>query len=280
MRNLTKKAGGVLALMAVLAAAGLDGACAQDSAEISAPSLDERITEATGRNRLIVFKAAIEDGKLVVFGVTPEPDQRVTLDGEHLARSDERHFFEFARTYLPSDCIVKLKAGRRKAKAVVQYCGPEGPRGKAGAAGKPGASGPRGTSDRAGVYRFSGEIGPISNGPSAPTVFAGETVDITLAEGQRILGNAQGALGLSGENTGVGRVGLCYQLQPDGLVLDFNGDDFLLVTFIPQRQVYSAGGSIALPAGTYRVGFCVQNLGDVSLDDNDVAQGWVMITSE
>jgi hypothetical protein len=286
MRDLRKKAGSVLAFAVVLAAASPDGAGAQSTATGAAtaePSLEARIAEAVQTKRLVVFAAAIEGGKLVVTGVAPEPDQRVTLDGEYLTRSDERHYFEFARTYLPPDCIVKLTAGRRKAKAVVQYCGPEGPRGKVGPAGDRGArgaSGPRGAGDVAGIHRFSGRIETIAGGPSAPAVFAGPTVDVMVGVGQRIFGTAQGALGLTGSKTGAGRVGLCYQSLPEGPVLDINGNDFLLVTFIPERQVYSGSGSVALPPGEYRLGFCVQNLGDAVLDDNDVAQGWVMVMNE
>jgi len=286
MRDFWKKAGGALALAIILAAAGPDDARAQTAAAgdgSSAASLEAQIAEAVELNRLVVFKAAIEGGKLVITGVTPEPDQRVTLDGEYLVRSDERQYFEFSRTYLPPDCIVKLNAGRRKAKAVVQYCGPEGPRGKVGPAGDRGArgaSGPQGAGDIAGVHRFSGRIEAIAGGPTAPTVFAGRTVDVVLGVGQRIFGTAQGALGLSGGKIGAGRVGLCYQSLPDGPVLDVNGNDFLLVTFIPERQVYSGSGSVALPPGSYRIGFCVQNLGEATLDDNDVAQGWVMVMNE
>ncbi|MCT8973387.1 hypothetical protein [Microbaculum marinisediminis] len=256
---------------------------AQDQAATasSLPPLDgERISAAAARNKLVVFDAAIAGGKLMVRGVASEPGQLVRLDGRYRTRSDERQYFEFAHVYLPDDCIVRLRAGNRRARAVVQNCGPRGRKGRPGARGAAGGPGPAGASGIAGTYGFSGQVGPIAGGPSEPPVFAGETVDLTVTDGQRILGAAQAALGLTGDKTSAGRVGLCYQSLPDGPVQDVNGSDFLLVTFTAERQIYSAGGSVQVPPGPYRIGFCVQNLGDAPLDDNDVAQGWVMVTSE
>ena len=77
MRDFWKKAGGALALAIILAAAGPDDARAQTAAAgdgSSAASLEAQIAEAVELNRLVVFKAAIEGGKLVITGVTPEPD--------------------------------------------------------------------------------------------------------------------------------------------------------------------------------------------------------------
>ncbi|WP_436643381.1 hypothetical protein [Microbaculum sp. FT89] len=271
------------ALLAVLGVSAVDAGRAQDRAAPanSLPPLDEeRIGAAATASKLIVLDAAIAGGKLIVRGVTPEPGQPVRLDGRYRTRSDDRQYFEFAHVYLPGDCIVKLRAGNRRARAVVQYCGPRGRKGRSGARGAAGEPGPRGASGIAGTYGFSGKIGPIAGGQSEPPVFAGATVELTVMEGQRILGGAQAALGLTGGKLTAGRVGLCYQSLPGGSVRDVNGGDFLLVTFTAERQVYSASGSVQVPPGPYRIGFCVQNLGDAPLDDNDVAQGWVMVTNE
>jgi hypothetical protein len=79
-----------------------------------------------------VTDAKVQAGKLRVAGQTPNASQNVTLDGRFTVKSGANKVFSFALTnYLPSDCIVDLKAGTSTGSGVVANCGARGlaPRG-------------------------------------------------------------------------------------------------------------------------------------------------------
>jgi hypothetical protein len=79
-----------------------------------------------------VTDAKVQAGKLIVTGQTPNASQAVTLDGRFTVKSAANKVFSFALTnYLPSDCIVDLKAGTSAGSGVVANCGARGlaPRG-------------------------------------------------------------------------------------------------------------------------------------------------------
>ncbi|HEX9904633.1 MAG TPA: carbohydrate-binding protein, partial [Propylenella sp.] len=81
---------------------------------------------------IVVTEAKIQAGELIVEGKTPSASQKITLDGRFTVTSDGAKVFAFGlANYLPSDCIVDLKAGAKARKAVVADCGPQGvtPRG-------------------------------------------------------------------------------------------------------------------------------------------------------
>lgn len=110
-----------------------------------------KIEKALGKKKFAIAKAAIEDGKLVVAGVTERPRQRVRLDGRYTTQSGANRVFSFEKTYWPEGCEVKVTAGRANRRALVQYCGPEGPEGPTGPEGPMGPIGLRGP---------QGETGP------------------------------------------------------------------------------------------------------------------------
>ena len=85
---------------------------------------------------VIVTDAKIQSGRLIVTGRTPAPNQQVKLDNLYLAKSNATKVFSFNITnYLPSDCIVDLRAGTASGSGVVANCAGWGlvPRGAWGA---------------------------------------------------------------------------------------------------------------------------------------------------
>lgn len=81
---------------------------------------------------LVIEDATIEGGALIVTGKAPQPSQTITLDGRFTQTSSGQRNFKFSLVdYRPSDCIVRISAGKADATAVVANCGPQGvsPRG-------------------------------------------------------------------------------------------------------------------------------------------------------
>lgn len=112
--------------MAGLLPAG--GAVALDDLRQSALEAEEvvlaaKIDRARRSDDASIVKAAIEDGVLVVVGVTADPKQKVTLDGTFRDRSGSDRVFTFEEIYLPDDCLVVVRTGNARLEALVQYCG-------------------------------------------------------------------------------------------------------------------------------------------------------------
>ena len=124
---------------------------------------------------------------------------------------------------------------------------------------------------------MGGLIATIPGG-SANYVFAGPTVSVAYAAGQRITGSISAALSTSA-GVASGDAGLCHQLNGAGALTNF-GPVFLTVEWDTTRVPTTVGASVnGLAAGNYTVGFCVRNNGVQSLDLNDFNQGWVMVTN-
>lgn len=48
----------------------------------------------------------------------------------------------------------------------------------------------------------------------------------------------------------------------------------------PKKTLLSASASVGLPAGTYKVGYCIKNKSiAINLTANDYVNGWVMVTN-
>jgi hypothetical protein len=90
--------------------------------------IGSRTAEAAG---ITVTDAKVAAGRLIVTGTTPGPSQSLKLDNHFTVNSNGAGLFTFRLNYLPSDCIVDLKAGAATGTAVVANCGPRGlsPRG-------------------------------------------------------------------------------------------------------------------------------------------------------
>lgn len=130
--------------------------------------LELELANAARRGQFSIVKAAVESGRLVVDGVTARPFQLVILNGRFRTKSNVGSVFRFSRAYLPENCVVKARSGGAMRKALVQYCGPEGPEGPAGPEGSRGPAGPKGPK---GVAGASGPDGP--EGATGPQGVAG-----------------------------------------------------------------------------------------------------------
>jgi hypothetical protein len=76
---------------------------------------------------IIITDAKVQGGRLIVTGQTPNARQQVKLDDRYTATSSASKAFAFNITdYLPSDCIVEIKAGSLAATAVVSNCAATG----------------------------------------------------------------------------------------------------------------------------------------------------------
>jgi hypothetical protein len=120
-----------------------------------------------------VRKAAIENGALIIAGTTTKPRKIVRLDGKYTTRSNRHGSFQFKKRYLPDDCIVHVKSGRKSVTALVQNCGPQGKPGQDGKRGPKGETGPLGAT---GPQGSTGPQGPQGNpGPQGPQGIQGDT---------------------------------------------------------------------------------------------------------
>lgn len=180
-------------------------------------------------------------------------------------------------------------AGPSGATGAVGPVGPTGPQGVPGGTGLTGPTGPTGPQGPSGPQGATGVVtivdfhGPIADlaGDATSPVFAGPTATVTTSASQKMTGAAVAPLGKStlGENNVV--VGLCYKstviggpttlFLPNALVVEISSGG--------PRHMYSAAASVQPGAGTWAVGFCAQNQGGSTLNDNGNVNGWVMVTN-
>ncbi len=159
--------------------------------------------------------------------------------------------------------------------------GPGGADGAPGATGSPGAKGGDGTDGAPGpsgvvaTHGFGGSIGTITGtGTGAGDwQFAGATASVTVADGQRITATAAMALG-AGSSTVVGS-DICSQPQAGAIAPIGNH----LTTGVSARQVLTAVATFTPGAGFYTIGACVRVSSGSMLDNNDVTDGWFIVTN-
>jgi len=155
--------------------------------------------------------------------------------------------------------------------------GPAGPQGPKGDKGDTGGIGPPGSNGRDNIVqgaRWAGSIGFLA--PSADWKFAGPTVTVATDGTQALTAAATASLGAT--TPGDFHASVCTA-QGGGTPTPFNSPaDFTIVTARPARNSFGAANSFVPGAGTYTVGFCVQN-SSTDLDTNDWATGWVVVTN-
>lgn len=128
-----------------------------------------------------------------------------------------------------------------------------------------------------GVYPFGGPVGTISAG-ATDWVFAGPTVSLTVAAGQKLVGSAQVPLGKTTATRQSFAYGLCYRTGTT--MTNFLGYSYSIAEIDSSpRRPYAAAASASPAAGTYTVGYCVRNGGADPLDNNDYVSGWVLLTN-
>ena len=184
-------------------------------------------------------------------------------------------------------------AGPQGATGLQGIAGPAGPEGPAGPQG---ATGPQGIAGPAGFVAsstFSGSIGTIGVN-ATQFVFAGPTVNVTTTATQSITGAVQAPLGIlpnfspfcSGASTSSSCFAyfgydLCYRAAGSSAVLtNFTGSAHSIgeVGAVTGRGSFTAAASLIPGAGTWQVGYCVLNSGLYPLNNNDILNGWILVT--
>ena len=169
-------------------------------------------------------------------------------------------------------------AGATGATGATGAQGPPGATGAQGPTGPQGAQGPQGPSGVVSVFSFSGFI-PAIAGSASNYVFAGPTTSVTVNGSQRVTASASAVLGLSAGGPQSAAVGICWQVGP-GSINNFIGGNYMAPYMTTNRLLYSASASVLLPAGTYKIGFCVLNFGgSQAISNNDYVNGLAMVTN-
>jgi hypothetical protein len=149
--------------------------------------------------------------------------------------------------------------------------------------GDPGPQGPSGVVE---VLAFQGAVGDVV-GPFSGFRFIGDTVNVTVADGQRITGSATAVLGIA---TAIGifvDFDLCYRETPSGTIQTFSANPlraFLRILGTP----YTANASrVFSTGGVYEVGYCIDpsllgagNEDELTGTDSQNVAGWLMVTNE
>ena len=186
-----------------------------------------------------------------------------------VAASATRTAKKFAKKY------AKSYAAQYARRFAIQ--GPPGPQGAKGDKGDTGSVGPPGTNGKDNIVqgaRWAGSIGFLA--PSADWKFAGPTVTVSTNGTQALTAAATASLGAT--SPGYIHTSVCTA-QGGGTPTPFNSPaDYTIVNAETVGNSFGAANSFVPGAGTYTVGFCVQNI-TTNLDNNDWATGWVVVTN-
>jgi hypothetical protein len=93
-----------------------------------------------------------------------------------------------------------------------------------------------------------------------------------------LTGSAEAPLGLNA-GTELVAIGLCYQPNAGGTIVNFVGSAYSVHQMVAERRNYSAAGSVVPGPGVWRVGMCVWHSGANQISNNDFVNGWVMVTN-
>lgn len=158
--------------------------------------------------------------------------------------------------------------------------GPKGETGETGPAGPPGADGAPGHDGAPGsggvvtTHGFSGSIGTITGTGTGlgDWKFVGATDAVTVTAGQRITANA--VFGLGAASAVAVASDICS--QPLGGKPTPVGNH--LTTSVSTRQVLTATQTFTPAAGFTTVGACIAIANGQTLDNNNIEDGWFMVT--
>jgi hypothetical protein len=159
--------------------------------------------------------------------------------------------------------------------------GPAGPQGENGATGAQGATGVLDTKMFAGP--LPDEIPATKVEPSWGSM-VGPTVIITTTATQKLVGSAVAVFG-STQGTKFW-FGLCYQASGATGPTGFAGWNVAEADSTPNKLPYAAAATVTPGAGTWQVGYCVNNLGSNfpaqpanPLNNNGSVNGWVQVVN-
>jgi hypothetical protein len=105
--------------------------------------------------------------------------------------------------------------------------------------------------------------------------FFGPNRQITVNGKQKIAGFGSAVFGTTSGTSRIA-VSLCYR-QDGGAITSIGDDNHLIADADAARRTFPVAASKTLPAGTYAVGYCVQNRGPKVLGNNDYVTGWIMV---
>ena len=179
-----------------------------------------------------------------------------------------------------------------------------GKTGKTGAAGKNGTngkSGTNGTNGRNGLNGLQGSPGVVASASAADEisdiagvaagatdpgwVFAGPTVRLTITAAERVIASFTGALGTTQAGGANVETDICYRSTATGsAIVEASDSNYTILKIAQNTRVTATNHVIVQPgAGTFDVGLCADNpatdtTASTTLDDNDYAQGWAVVT--
>lgn len=151
--------------------------------------------------------------------------------------------------------------------------------GTQGPAGPQGPQGPQGPSGVVATGTISGLVG-IAAGSSTAWVFAGPTINVTTTATELITGAVQAPLGTIATEVASFKYDLCYRAAGSSVApVNFAGANASAGEVTSAATVpFPAMGSVMPGSGTWEVGYCLLNSGAASLDHNDFANGWIIVT--
>lgn len=100
---------------------------------------------ASPASALVVERAEISEGRLIIEGIAKRAGQMIFLEGTSLkAKADREKKFTISASFRPDDCRVTLREAGVQKSFLVADCGPVGERGPTGLPGPRGATGATG----------------------------------------------------------------------------------------------------------------------------------------
>ena len=125
------------------------------------------------------------------------------------------------------------------------------------------------------VVDFSGEAtDEVSPGESWQ--FFGPTRQITVTEKQKIIGSGSAVFGTTSGTSRIA-VSLCYLKKGSEVITSMAENNHLIADADAARRTFALSVSAQLPAGVYSVGYCVNNRGPQTLNNNNYVNGWIMV---
>ena len=203
----------------------------------------------------------------------------VASTGTSIAAS---HYLITSTKQIKPSVLTKLK-GAKGPKGNTGANGANGSTGAAGATGAAGSTGATGATGASGVVTTAAFNGGSTTVPGSvhAYVFVGNTATVTTTASQRLTGAAEVPLYSTPSTTGQSfDFGLCYQPSTGGTISDFTGiSDYSTAVVYPEKRSFAASASVVPGAGTWKVGFCVNNYWGSNSIGSDWVNGWVQVTN-
>jgi hypothetical protein len=125
------------------------------------------------------------------------------------------------------------------------------------------------------VVDFSGEASDEVF-PGDNWQFFGPTRQITVTEKQKIIGSGSAVFGTTSGTSRIA-VSLCYLKKGSDMIAPLAENNHLIADADSVRRTFALSASAQLAAGTYSVGYCVNNRGPQALNNNNYVNGWIIV---